>query len=171
MKIEQLITPSSVIGEVTSQQFGIDTTSGVIFDILRNKMYSNVVSSICREISCNAKDANTENNLSEKPTKITLVSPSSSLNYLGTITDYQIIFEDHGIGIQPDRMNKIFLNYGASTKRDSNDLIGGLGLGAKTPFAYSDTFTVLTVCNWKKKRMKYVYTATILIKVAMADVK
>jgi hypothetical protein len=34
--------------------------------------------------------------------------------------------------------------YFASTKRDGNEMIGGFGIGAKSPFAYTDVFRVET---------------------------
>jgi hypothetical protein len=41
-------------------------------------------------------------------------------------------------------MTNIFIKYTASTKRDDNNQTGGFGLGAKTPFSYSDTFSIET---------------------------
>lgn len=50
--------------------------------------------------------------------------------------------EDFGIGLSPEDIEQIYTSYFTSTKTESNELIGGLGLGSKTPFAYTDTFTV-----------------------------
>lgn len=36
----------------------------------------------------------------------------------------------------------VYTTYFESTKTDSNDVIGALGLGSKTPFSYTDSFTV-----------------------------
>jgi len=46
-------------------------------------------------------------------------------------------------------MENVFLKYAASTKRDSNTQTGGFGLGAKTPFAYTDSFVIKTVCDYE----------------------
>jgi hypothetical protein len=53
------------------------------------------------------------------------------------------------------------LKYGGSTKRDSDAYTGGFGIGAKTPFAYTDNFFIITVCDVDGKRMKYYYQAAI----------
>jgi hypothetical protein len=56
-------------------------------------------------------------------------------------------------------MSDVFLKYGNSTKRVDNKLTGGFGIGAKTPFTYTDTFTVVTVTlddDKIKRRRTYV---------------
>jgi len=150
-------TTTLTLGDVDAQSFGIDTSNGVIFDILRNKMYSNKVAAVAREITSNARDANRENKKTDTPIIVQIVEP----NVIISSTDMQIVFKDFGTGITPDRMANIFLNYGASTKRNTNKQTGGFGLGAKTPFAYTDTFTVITVYKGDKGNMKDTYTASI----------
>lgn len=107
---------------------------GMIFDILRSKMYSNPILAICREISCNARDAHREVGKENTPIQI----------HLPTALEPYYTIKDFGPGISPDRMINIFIKYTASTKRNDNVQTGGFGLGAKTPFAYSDQFTVTT---------------------------
>ena len=51
---------------------------------------------------------------------------------------------DFGVGISPERI-KIFGSFGKSTKRLTNDYIGGWGLGAKCNLCYTKTFYVETV--------------------------
>jgi hypothetical protein len=120
---------------------------GMIFDILRSKMYSNPILAICREISSNARDAHREVGRQDIPVHIHLPT--------GLEPEYKI--KDFGPGISPDRMVNIFIKYTASTKRGDNVQTGGFGLGAKTPFAYSDQFTVTTVHD----RIKYSYVCSI----------
>ncbi len=113
---------------------------GLIFDILRSKMYSDPIESICREISSNSRDANREVGKGNVPIVIEIKYPNSLLN----VSDICISFKDEGPGISPDRMINIYSKYAASTKRNTNSLTGGFGLGAKTPMAYSDSFWVIT---------------------------
>lgn len=150
-------TTTLTLGDIDAKEFGIDTENGVIFDILRNKMYSNKIAAVAREIASNSRDANRENNNTTVPIEISVIEP----NVLISSTDMQLCFQDKGVGITPDRMSNIFLKYGSSSKRSSNRQTGGFGLGAKTPFAYTDTFTVITVCDHEGKRLKYTYTASI----------
>lgn len=127
-------------GDFKSLSYGIKDP-GMIFDILRNKMYSDPITSIVREISCNAIDAHREANKPNLPIKI----------HLPTNKEPFISFTDFGIGISPDRMEDIFVNFGASTKRDSNDYIGAFGMGSKIPLSYSDSFTIVTNYNGVKR--------------------
>jgi hypothetical protein len=158
MKLKQnKDTTTLAVGDIDAKSFGVDTSNGVIFDILRNKMYSNKIAAVAREISSNSRDANRENNKAGVPVEISIIAPNELINS----TDMQVMFQDRGVGITPDRMDNIFLKYGASSKRNTNKQTGGFGLGAKTPFAYTDTFTIITVCDVDGKRMKYTYTASI----------
>lgn len=125
-----------VLGEMEEKMFSIDDL-GMIFDILRNKMYSNPIAAICREYSCNARDAHREVGTPDLPVHIYL--PNTLEKY------YKI--QDFGPGISPDRMENIFIKYAASTKRKDNLQTGGFGLGSKTGFSYSDSFSIVTNYN------------------------
>lgn len=148
---------TAVIGEQKKKSFTISNNK-VVFDILRNKLYKDPIAAICREISSNSRDANRENKKADVQIEISIME---SLQDFGVQGDLAISFKDNGIGISPERMDDVFLIYGESTKRDSNELTGGYGLGAKTPFAYSDTFVVKTVCETPHGKIKYVYIAAI----------
>ena len=133
-------------GDLQEHFFAIKDT-GMIFDILRSKMYSNPILAICREITCNARDAHREVGTPEVPVHIHLP--------IGLEPTWSV--KDFGPGISPDRMLNIFIQYTASTKRDDNVQTGGFGLGAKTPFSYSDAFMVTTV----HEGVRYSYTCVI----------
>lgn len=158
MKLKESTIQSVVVGETKSKRFSI-SDSKIIYDILRNKLYKDPVAAICREISSNSRDANREAGRGDVPITIEIVT--SGLDALGISSNLSIAFHDSGLGITPDRMDDIFVVYGESTKRDTNTQTGGYGLGAKTPFAYSDTFSVKTVCDFDGKRMRYFYVAAI----------
>lgn len=115
------------------QQFSIDANSDAIFEILRNKMYSKPLESMCREIVSNSRDANREAGKGKVPVEITINN-----------RDNYIVFSDQGPGISPDRMAEVFLVYGRSTKTNTNKQTGGFGLGGKTPFALTDSFFITT---------------------------
>lgn len=133
MKLSDIKPNIESSGQLEEQFFSIQD-QGMIFDILRNKMYSNPILAICREISCNARDAHREVGKPDVPIQI----------YLPNSLEPFFKVKDFGPGISPDRMSNIFIKYTASTKRADNVQTGGFGLGAKTPFSYSDTFTIKT---------------------------
>lgn len=146
MKLNDIRPNVETSGDLEEQFFSIED-QGMIFDILRNKMYSNPILAICREISCNARDTHREVGKPEVPIHINL--PTSLEPY------YKI--KDFGRGISPDRMSNVFIKYTASTKREDNMQTGGFGLGAKTPFSYSDSFAITTNVNGRQ----YHYTCFI----------
>lgn len=61
--------------------------------------------------------------------------------------------EDFGVGISTDRI-RIFGAYGKSTKRNTNDQLGGFGIGSKSINCYTQSFFVETVFDG----IKYIYS-------------
>lgn len=120
---------------------------GMIFDILRNKMYSNPILAICREISCNARDTHRVVGKQDVPVEITLPN---------TLEPFYKI-KDFGEGISPERIESIYVKYTSSTKRNDNLQTGAFGIGSKTPFSYSDQFSIETIYDG----IKYNYACVI----------
>lgn len=133
---------------VRTMDFSIDEQNiGLILETLRSKMYSDPIGAVCREVASNSRDANREvGNLS--PTQIIFNN-----NSIWTENKPVVIFKDNGPGISPQRIADVFVKFGASTKRHTNKFTGGFGYGAKTPFAYTDTFYIKTVVD----KSEYVY--------------
>jgi hypothetical protein len=123
-------------GDFAEKLFGIGD-AGIVFDILRSKLYSNPIAAVCREIASNGRDAMREAKKSDEPIHIQL--PNS--------LDPNFKVKDFGVGISPDRVENIFIKYAASTKREDNTQTGAWGIGSKSPFAYSSDFLVITNYN------------------------
>ena len=100
--------------------------------ILRDTLYSDKILAVLREYSANAWDANREAGRGETPIEVTLPTES----------DLFLRIRDHGPGLSSESVRKVFSQYGASTKRDSDLAVGMLGIGSKSAFAYADNFTV-----------------------------
>ena len=111
-----------------------------IFNVLRNQLYSDKILAVLREYSCNAVDAHVEAGHPEKPIKVTLPS-RMNLN---------LKIRDFGLGLTEKDIQDIYAYYGESTKRNSNALIGQLGLGSKSAFAYGDNFVINSFCDGSK---------------------
>jgi hypothetical protein len=137
---------TSTSGLLSSSDFGIGD-AGIILEILRTKIYTNPILAICREITCNARDAHREIGISDRPIEV----------YLPNTWSPNLIIKDFGPGIDPSRMEDIFIKFGNSTKRNNNVQLGGFGIGSKTPLAYSDTFNITTTVSGTK----YKYSAYI----------
>ena len=151
MKITDKKPNVTTIGQTTFEANFKIGNLGRILGILRNQMYSNNIKAIAREIASNARDAHREAGVPERPIEIHIPNPMDPL--------YRI--KDYGPGIDPDRMEHVFIQYGTSTKDESDDETGGFGLGAKTPFAYTDQFQICTVTPDGSANIKRVYTAFI----------
>lgn len=148
MKLPQSNICTEAHGALKTTSFGINTQdAGMIFDILRSKLYTDPILALCREYASNARDAHREVGTPNRPIEIHLPNAWSS--------DFKI--KDYGPGLSPDRVENIFTKYGSSTKRESNDQLGAFGIGSKSGWSYADSFTVLTVVDG----VEYTYSAYI----------
>lgn len=117
------------------------------FRILSDGLYANKVRAIIRELSCNAWDSHVAHGNTDVPFVVHL--PNSMEPFFSV--------RDFGTGLSADQVTSIFTSFFTSTKTGSNDFIGALGLGSKSPFSYTDNFTVTAV----KDGVKGIYTAFI----------
>ena len=134
----------SNVGEVG--EFRI-RNSAKAFSILSSGLYANKVRAIIREYSCNAVDSHVEAGRADTPFDIHL---PNSLEPWFAVRDY-------GVGLDEQQVRNIFTTYFESTKTATDELIGGLGLGSKSAFSYTDNFTIVAV----KGGIKRVFTAFI----------
>jgi len=105
------------------------------FSILSSGLYANKIRAIIRELSCNAYDSHIAAGKGEVPFDVHLPN-----HYEPWFT-----IRDYGTGLTHDQIVNIFTTFFESTKTGSNDFIGALGLGSKSPFSYTDNFTVTTI--------------------------
>lgn len=125
-----------------SAAFGIDEDSSAhIMEILRDTMYSDKVMAVLREYGANAWDAHRMSGKPDLPIKV----------QLPTALDPTLRIRDYGPGLSHEEVLKVYTQYGSSTKRGDNAAVGMLGIGSKSGFAYSDSFTV-TSWNGGKRR-------------------
>jgi hypothetical protein len=125
--------------QVESQNFGIGDAS-VVIEILRNRLYQHKIRTLVQEYICNARDAHREVDSREK----LIVTVPNRLNPIFKVRDF-------GPGISPDRMRDVFIMYGASTKRGTNKQTGGFGIGAKSAWSYTDSFTIVSITEGKRR--------------------
>ncbi|MCV7286144.1 ATP-binding protein [Mycolicibacterium wolinskyi] len=62
-----------------------------------------------------------------------------------TLIEPNLIVTDRGTGMSLAEVEATFLAFAASSKRDSNEMIGGLGVGAKSAWTLAESFLVDTV--------------------------
>lgn len=118
-------------GTQVEGQFSIKATSKA-FDILSSGLYSDKIQAIVRELSCNAHDSHVAAGKPDLPIEIRLPTALEPTFYV----------KDFGLGLSHDGVMKLYTTYFESTKTNSDDFIGQLGLGSKSPFSYASNFIV-----------------------------
>ena len=108
----------------------------MVMDML-SKLYNDPMNAAIREYVSNAYDANVEAGAT-KPVELTLPC---------TENDGLLMVKDYGRGLDYMGIVSVFANFGTSTKRDSDNLIGGFGIGSKSGLAVSNAINVSSVCN------------------------
>jgi hypothetical protein len=107
-------------------------SSAKSFALLSDGLYSNSTEAIVRELSCNAYDSHVAAKCPTKPFEL----------HLPTALEPWFAVRDFGTGLDHTEVIDIYTTYFESTKSQSNDFVGALGLGSKSPFSYTDNFAV-----------------------------
>jgi hypothetical protein len=134
MKVKTNDIPLEMGGVQVEGEFRI-RNSAKAFSILSSGLYSNKIEAILRELGCNAYDSHVEAGKADVPFTV----------HLPTSINPQFYVRDYGIGLDHDGVTKLYTTYFESTKQDSNDFVGCLGLGSKSPFSYTRSFTVTAI--------------------------
>lgn len=113
------------------------------FKLLYGDLYSDAVSALIRELSTNAYDSHVMAGKPDVQFEVHLPNELEPYFYV----------RDFGTGLSPDQIcgeNGIYITFCDSNKSKSNDFTGCLGLGSKSPLAYTDNFTVESNYNGTK---------------------
>lgn len=146
MKLSVVERPIERVGIHHERSFSIKAT-GKAFRILSSGLYKDKIRAIIRELACNAQDAHVAAGKRHVPFTV----------HLPNALEPFFAVRDEGVGLSDEDMNLTYTTYFESTKTDSNDVIGALGLGSKSPFSYVDSFTVIA----RHEGTKRTYTAFI----------
>lgn len=138
--------------EVTLNNVGITgefriRNSAKAFKILSDSLYSNKKRAIIRELSTNALDSHVGAGKVDVPFEV----------HLPSVLEPWFSVRDFGLGLSGDQVTNIYTTYFESSKTDSNDYVGALGLGSKSPFSYTENFTVTAI----KDGIQRIYSAFI----------
>lgn len=104
-----------------------------VMDMLAT-LYTNPAEAVVREYATNAWDSHVE---AGNPDPIEVTLPSA--------LERKLHIQDYGVGLSVDELYSMYKNYGSSTKRNSNDFTGMLGIGSKSGLSYNDSFTLRAV--------------------------
>jgi len=105
-------------------------------------LYMDPELAIVREYCTNARDSHIE---AGNDAPIEVSTPSELSPYF--------IVKDFGVGLSVNDLKTVYSQYGASSKRESDDYNGLLGVGSKSALAYTEQFTVSAVKNGVKAQV------------------
>lgn len=125
---------------IEDSKFSIEASSKAFF-ILSDGLYSNKIKAVIRELSTNAYDSHVEADKKDIPFDVHIPSRINPTFYV----------RDYGTSMNHEQCMQLYTTYFRSTRNNSNDAVGCLGLGSKAPFAYTDSFTVEAYLNGSKR--------------------
>lgn len=134
MKLQTSVNELVLSNIATTGEFRI-RNSAKAFSILSSGLYSNKIKAVIRELSCNAVDSHVAAGKEDIPFEVHL--PSELEPWFSV--------KDFGVGLDFEGVTEIYTTYFESTKTDSNAFIGALGLGSKSPFSYTDNFSITAI--------------------------
>lgn len=162
---------------IARHEYKVKNLSKMI-NILRNNLYKHKIRTLVQEYICNARDAlrekykdevlkempelnpKKENNTRERELKLRAevnkrIKNKDIIISFPTEMDPFFKVRDFGVGLSPERVAEVFTYYCESTKNESELETGGFGIGAKSAWAYTDHFQVVSFFNGKK----YIYSS------------
>lgn len=139
MIIDEKKSDVVVSGDMESSSFSIAANSKA-YQILSSSIYTYKVRAVIRESACNAFDAHVEAG-NDQPFDVHL---PNRLEPWYSIRDY-------GISMDHDTCMKLYSQYFHSTKTKSNDVIGCLGIGSKSPLCLVESFNVTAFLDGEKR--------------------
>ena len=127
-----------LIGQMgETEGFGV-SDDPMLMSMLSTGLYANPMRTMLQEIMFNAWDAHKMVGKTDQPIEVFLSE------------NHGLIVRDYGPGIPDEDIHPIYCIYGNSTKRGNKGQTGGFGLGSKSPFAYTESFTVTSHCDGLK---------------------
>lgn len=111
--------------------------NGKAFKVLIDGLYSNKVRAVIRELCTNAFDSHVMAGNADQPFDL----------HLPTVFVPEFAVRDYGVSMTHDTVMNLYTTIFESSKEDTNTQVGKLGLGSKSPFAYTDTFTVRAILD------------------------
>ena len=120
-----------VLGDIREFKTSIDPKNlEFITTLLSSNLYSDPEQSFIREIVSNAWDSHVEAGTTDTPVIVRFKRGNNG---------WEVTIRDFGTGLSPERFQEVYCNIGSSTKRESNEFIGGFGIGKYSSLACTNT--------------------------------
>ena len=129
---------AALVGDIDEKSFNI-VANDKMFKILSSKIYTDKILAPIRELTTNAYDAHVEAGITNETFDVCIPE----------YTDAKPVFyiRDYGFGLDNKQIEELYTTYGYSSKTKSDEFVGCLGLGSKSPFAYTDKFNLTSIKN------------------------
>lgn len=125
----------SGIDRINRTSFGLEVTQKA-YKILSSTIYKYKIRAIVRELSTNAIDGHM------------MVGNMNPFDvHIPSVMEPHFYVRDYGVGMSDDEIHYHASVYFKSGKEEIENSIGVMGLGFKSPFCYSETFTII---SWYK---------------------
>lgn len=124
---------NDTIQDESIEKIGVNVNN-LTFNLMIDGIYTNKLHSVIRELCTNARDSIIE----AKKGKL-IVSVSS------TPVGIKVSIKDTGLGLSEEDARKYLCNLNASSKRNSNDAVGCLGIGSKSALSLVSHYRYLCV--------------------------
>jgi len=118
----------------TAQKAVIEMNA-IAFHALSSMVYKDPILAIVRELLCNAADSHVSAGKEQTPIRV----------HIPTRITPVLEIQDYGLGMSHEQITSIYKDYFKSDKRTDDTLTGGFGIGSKTPYSYTDQFSVVSV--------------------------
>ena len=136
MKFVAEKSPTIAVGMEKSSAYHFEFNE-TMFRMLSSTTYSDPIRAVIRELACNSSDAHEMAGTQDKRFEV----------HLPTTHEPEFIIRDYGTGMDAKEIDDLFTMYGGSNKRNDNRTIGALGIGSKSPYAYTQMFNIITTKN------------------------
>lgn len=138
MKYNNHQSKNVIEGDVSVAEFKMELNAKA-FSVLTDGIYSNKIKAIIRELSTNAWDSHIEVG-KDIPFEVHLPIYNEEYFYI----------RDYGTGMSEEKILDVYTTFFCSTKDQSNDFCGLIGIGSKSPMAYNTkTFHIESFYNGK----------------------
>lgn len=129
-------TDRTVSGDIEGEKIamGLDENGLAHIMSMLTDVYNDPELAVLREYSTNAMDSHIEAGQT-RPIEVTLPNTMSPF----------LKIKDYGVGLGRMDIINVYSKYGASTKRETNDQTGSLGIGGKSALTYNGTFSVVGI--------------------------
>lgn len=104
---------------------------GMAHHMMIDGIYSNKLNSVIREICTNAHDSHITAGI-DKPLEIVITPVDKGC---------KVVIEDFGVGLSTQDSIDYLCTLNASSKRDSNDVVGCFGIGSKSVYSLTDKYS------------------------------